>query len=77
MTMADVLKRKADLIAVGLYPTSKGIVLRISDMNDAHLVNAFLKSLAQDEPETITTPLAAEVKRRNLEDYAREVASRR
>ena len=64
--MTDQLQRKADLLAVGLYPTSKGIVLRLREMNDHHVVNAYIKALALGEPESITQPLAVEVDRRGL-----------
>lgn len=77
LSIVDSLKRKTDLLAAGMYQTSKGFVVRLVEMNDAHLVNALLKSLSRGEPESITSPLAAEVKRRNLETYAREIARQR
>lgn len=70
MTTEQTAKRKADLLAAGLYPTSKGFVLRLSEMNDSHLVNAYVKALAQADPEGVTQPLAAEVDRRGLRGRA-------
>ena len=70
MTMSETTKRKADLLAAGLYPTSKGFVVKLAEMNDHHLINALLKALRAAEPEAVTYPLAREVKRRGLSGEA-------
>lgn len=77
LSIVESLRRKADLLAVGLYPSSKGYVIALAKMQDTHLVNALLKALEQQEPAEITEPLAAEVSRRNLNDYAQKIAQER
>lgn len=76
LTIVNSRKRLADLLADGRYPSRHG-VLRLAEMNDDHLVNALLKALINEQPATITTPLASEVHRRGLDDYALKQAQRR
>jgi hypothetical protein len=58
----------------GLWQTSHGKCVAIVAMNDAHLVNALLKALREQEPTAVSTALSAEVRRRNLQDYAFKLA---
>jgi hypothetical protein len=61
----------------GLWQTSHGKCVAIALMNDAHLVNALLKALREQEPAAVSTALSAEVRRRGLQEYAFKVAGER
>jgi hypothetical protein len=58
----------------GLWQTSSGKCVAIAQMNDAHLVNALLKALQEQEPTAVSTALSVEVRRRGLQEYAFSVA---
>ena len=68
---------RAKALEAGLWQTSKGTLISIYKMPDGHLVNALLKALAAGDPRSITRPLAAEITRRRLQDYAMRVAEER
>lgn len=75
LTTDQETQRKVGLLAAGSYPTSKGYVIRLGDMNDHHLVNALVRAVADGEPEGVVHPLAAEVDRRGLRGRAIERAA--
>lgn len=70
-------KLQANALALGGYITGRGVHVRLRTMNDDHLVNALVKALAEERPESITTPLAAEVDRRGLRGRAIETVEKR
>lgn len=68
-------RRKA--LEAGLWQKSNGEVIALCRMNDAHLINALLKSLAEGDPPASVAPLTKEVVRRNLYEAAMRVAEER
>jgi hypothetical protein len=68
---------RVEALANGAWISSPGCHIPLRRMNDSHLVNALLKSLAAGDPEGIVLPLAAEVDRRGLRGMALEVAEKR
>ena len=68
---------RATALEAGQWQRHDGTFVALRKMPDPHLVNALLRALADREPVTITRPLAAEVARRNLRDYALAVAAER
>jgi hypothetical protein len=71
-------------LEAGQWQCSDGAFLKLRTMPDGHLVNALLKHLASATNEYTATQyrvvaelLAAEVARRNLQDYALAVAAER
>ena len=62
------LAARAEAIKKGIWLTKSGVRLPLRSLHDAHLINAYLKALAEGHPEGITRPLAVEVIRRGLAD---------
>ena len=72
----DVVTR-AKALEAGQWQKADGSFVALADMVDEHLLNALLKALADQEPDGITHPLAAEVIRRGLEQKAMDWADAR
>ena len=68
---------RAKALEAGQWQQHDGTFLPLRRMPDPHLVNALLRALAEREPVTITRPLAAEVRRRGLDNYALAQAAAR
>jgi hypothetical protein len=64
------LRTRTKMAEAGIYQQHDGHVIYVEEMPDPHLVYALLKALREADSVRITRPLAAEVKRRKLEDYA-------
>lgn len=69
--------RQAEALASGGWVTAHGRHIVLRTMNDSHLINALLKSLADKAPEDVVQPLAREVSRRGLRGAAMTEAERR
>lgn len=70
-------RTRVKMLEAGCWQGHDGRCVGLADMPAGHLVNALLKALAAGEPATITRPLAAEVARRRLQDYALRIAATR
>lgn len=68
---------RASMLQAGLYQRASGEVLPLRSMVPEHLVYALLKALREQEPTSITRPLASEIKRRRLVRAAYAEARRR
>ena len=73
--LSAATRRKA--IEAGTWVRANGELVRIRAMGKEHLVNALLHVLAAGEPRAVWEPLAREVDRRRLREYALDVARRR
>ena len=68
---------RAKALEAGIWQRHDGRFEKLRKMNNDHLVNALLRALLEGEPETITRPLAAEIKRRRLVRYAQRICAER
>lgn len=73
--LTDACRAKA--LEAGQWQMSNGGFISLAKMADPHLVNALLKSLAEGARWPIIRPLALEVHRRGLEDYALGIVAAR
>lgn len=70
-------RTRAKALEAGVYAARDGRQIRLRQMADAHLVNAYLRALADGEPRAIVEPLGREVLRRNLREAAEREVERR
>lgn len=68
---------RAQAVAAGVWLTTHGQHVPLTKMVDTHLVNALLKAFEDQDGPEITLPLAREIKRRNLDEYALKLAAKR
>ena len=75
--MRLTLSCRIKALEAGTWQRRDGTFVRVREMPDGYLINALLRTLLDREPRGITQPLAWEVKRRGLQQYAEREVERR
>lgn len=71
------MTRRETLVRAGVWPSSKGFVTPIAEMSHGHLINAYLKALADGDSHIVSDALGAEVLRRGLRERCESEVLRR